>query len=769
MRSLLSGLWKLLCVLWSWLWGVAVLSLLVAAFWLGVRWNGGWAFLQETEVSKPPAADDAPKSPQPELSLPAAAVSRAAIRTAFVERSPAARTVPMVGMLEIDETRLEHTTAWTNGRVERQTVSITGETVVQGQILLELYSPELLRAHQELLEGAHAVALLDAEASEFMAGRARAKLESGREKLRQLGVAEDEIRALESESSARELFAIGSRQGGTVMQVLVRSGDHVKTGQLLYMVADLHELWLQLTAYESDLPWLRYGQTVHFEVESFPGRTFTGTIAFIHPMLDEQSRSVAVRVNVKNPDLELYPGMFARAVARAQIDAEGQVIAPDFAGKWICPMHPEIVADTPSSCPRCSMTLVSAEDLGYSSSHDSLPPLLVPAGAVLTERDQGVVYLVSSDSLMTTFRGRRLLLGPRVGEHYVIYTGLEAGDEVVVEGAFKIDSELQIRGQPSLMNLSYPAVPRRFPIDSAFLAGLRPLFSAYLELQQALAQDDLDAARSAFSNLAEADLPEAAELTGDAAASWQQLRAALLSGAQEGMAVPDLNGGREVFARVSAAMIELEARFGHPEPWVLHQIYCTMVGESWLQATPAVQNPYLGMAMPRCGDPAGEYSPRLPPAAAQVLPEALRRSVGALLERYLKISKALALDQPEAARAAGQELAEAWHALEDVRLEPSLQARWQGLVRWNLHAARELADAEGVQTARQWLVVLTRAMLSATELGFVSEQELGIYKCPMAFKNRGGIWIQPKGPVENPYFGAVMFDCGSFSDDLRPR
>ncbi len=480
MRRLLSGLWSLLRFIWRWCWGALVLGLVVGAFYLGVQSEGGFAFTQEQAAAPPPPAEAGPSVKAPELTLPNAAVARAGIRTGRVIRAPAVHEVRMVGMLEVDETRLEHITAWTNGRVEAQPVSITGEQVTAGSTLVALYSPELLRAHQELLEGKAAVRALDASASEFMRERAHARLEGGREKLRQLGLSEAGIARLEAASSAQEVFEIPSQMGGTVLEVLVRSGDHVKTGQRMYMVADLSELWLQLTAYESDLSWLRYGQTVRFEVESFPGRSFTGTIAFIHPVVDEQSRSVPVRVNVHNAELELYPGMFARATALAQVDAEGEVIAPNYSGRWICPMHPEVVADSPSTCQRCGMALLSAEDLGYSSAKDSLPPLLVPAGAVLTEKQVGVVYLAAADSLQTTFRGRRVQLGPQVGDHYLVYSGLEVGDEVVVAGTFKVDSELQIRGLPSMMNLPYAAVPRRFQVDMATLEALRPVFAAYL-------------------------------------------------------------------------------------------------------------------------------------------------------------------------------------------------------------------------------------------------------------------------------------------------
>ncbi len=263
-----------------------------------------------------------------------------------------------------------------------------------------------------------------------------------------------------------------------------------------------------------------------------------------------------------------------------------------------------------------------------------------------------------------------------------------------------------------------------------------------------------------------------AALTGlgeEAAQRWLELRTRLLAGAREGRSASTLDRARELFTDGSSAMVELEARFGHPEPWLLHQVYCPMVGASWLQDTPTIENPYLGTRMPRCGEPAAEHPPRLPQAARTELPAATRQTVGELLRLYLEVSGGLAHDDLDTARDAASRLAEAWKAARADGLSGDGLSRWLALVDWNAESASAIGGSQDIQEARQWLAVLTRATLSAAELGYAAESELGIYACPMAFKNRGAIWIQKKGPVENPYFGAVMFDCGSFEEELRPK
>ena len=170
-------------------------------------------------------------------------------------------------------------------------------------------------------------------------------------------------------------------------------------------------------------------------------------------MLDERTRTVRVRVNVANERGRLKPGMLVWAVAQAEVGAAGRAMSFALMGKWISPMHPEIVRDAPGTCDICGMALVRAEELGYGTGDEAgrETPLVVPASAPLLTGKRAVVYVALGEGL---YEGREVVLGPRAGDYYLIREGLREGEEVVVNGAFKIDSALQIRAQPSAM---YPA------------------------------------------------------------------------------------------------------------------------------------------------------------------------------------------------------------------------------------------------------------------------------------------------------------------------
>ncbi|EAQ95800.2 heavy metal-binding domain-containing protein [Congregibacter litoralis] len=143
-----------------------------------------------------------------------------------------------------------------------------------------------------------------------------------------------------------------------------------------------------------------------------------------------------------------------RAEVSADLASNGQIVDQNLVGKWISPMHPEIIKDVPGQCEICGMDLVPAESLGYASASDmqANPPLVIPATAALLTGKRAVVYVEQSATERPTYIGREVVLGPRAGDSYVVESGLSEGELVVVSGNFKIDSALQIQAKPSMMN-----------------------------------------------------------------------------------------------------------------------------------------------------------------------------------------------------------------------------------------------------------------------------------------------------------------------------
>jgi Cu(I)/Ag(I) efflux system membrane fusion protein len=387
-----------------------------------------------------------------ELSVTPSAAKLMQIETSPVERKFIQADVRMVGKVDFDETRTAFVAARMPGRLDRLFVDYTGVQVKKGDHLASIYSPELLSAQQELLQAIDSVKALTNSQSTIVRNVSQSTVEAVREKLRLWGLTEAQIQEIETRGTTTDHITLYSPVNGIVIHKNAQEGGYVKTGDRIYTVADLSKVWVQLEAYESDLPWLRYGQNVTFTTEAWPGETFEGTIAFIDPVLNAATRTVNVRVNVDNPDLKMKPGLFVRAIAHPSIAEDGKVTNPSLAGKWICPMHPEVVKDAAGDCDICGMPLVTAEELGYVTADAANAPLVIPATAPLITGTRAVVYVEVPDQEKPTYEGREIVLGPKAGNVYIVQDGLSEGEHVVTHGAFKLDAELQIHAKPSMMS-----------------------------------------------------------------------------------------------------------------------------------------------------------------------------------------------------------------------------------------------------------------------------------------------------------------------------
>ncbi|MHC4555209.1 MAG: efflux RND transporter periplasmic adaptor subunit [Planctomycetota bacterium] len=375
------------------------------------------------------------------------------IQTSVVERKALSHQVRLVGKIALDETRTKAITAWVPGRIERLFVDYTGIEVRAGDHMVELYSPELITAQAEFLQSIQSAQGL-AGSSELVANSIRQTLQAAREKLALLGLTEKQISDIETAGKPLDRLTIYAPMGGIVIDKKATEGTYVKTGTPIYTIADLSKLWVLMDAYESDLAWIQYGQAVEFSTPSLPGQVFSGRVSFISPVLNDQTRSVKVRAVLDNTESKLKPNMLVSAFVKTPVTEQGPAMATDLVGKWICPMHGQIVKDAAGACDICGMDLVAAESLGLTKEMDSMPPLVVPASAALiTGRalDKAVVYVQVEGADKPTFVGKEVTLGPRAGGYYIVRSGLMEGERVVTNGNFKIDSEMQIRAKPSMM------------------------------------------------------------------------------------------------------------------------------------------------------------------------------------------------------------------------------------------------------------------------------------------------------------------------------
>lgn len=276
----------------------------------------------------------------------------------------------------------------------------------------------------------------------------------------------------------------------------------------------------------------------------------------------------------------------------------------------------------------CGMDLVSAESLGVVGDPAEVrEPLVIPRSAVLFTGTRSVVYVAVPDAEKPTYEGREILLGPRAGEFYLVRDGLREGERVVVNGAFRIDSAMQIAAKPSMMTpggggsagahaghgamtIGTPVGQQRVEVPDSFVFALKPVYAAYLDAQEALASDDLGRFLEASDDLKTAiGFVEEAGLVGEPLATWRRAAARL----RPDDVLTDIELVRARFEDMSEAVISLQERFGHRGSEAWHVAYCPMAfdnaGAEWLQRGTQINNPYFGASMLRCGEIRREFPP----------------------------------------------------------------------------------------------------------------------------------------------------------------
>jgi Cu(I)/Ag(I) efflux system membrane fusion protein len=234
---------------------------------------------------------------------------------------------------------------------------------------------------------------------------------------------------------------------------------------------------------------------VEAEVQSLPGRNFEGRVAFIDPVVDPTTRTVGVRVVAENKHGLLRIGDYAKARIDVELTKDDRahplIYDPELAGKWISPRHPHVVESAPGACRECGIQLVPAAEFGFAA--EPLQPdrfCVVPRDAVLMAAGNSVVYVETAPG---RFEIRPVVLGSVVDDRAVVLEGLKEGEQVAASGNFLIDSQMQLAGNPSLIDptkaQTKPSLPAnlRGDTDSA-TAGIAAALAQLAEADRALAE-----------------------------------------------------------------------------------------------------------------------------------------------------------------------------------------------------------------------------------------------------------------------------------------
>ncbi len=537
----------------------------------------------------PVATNDVGADPN-SLQMSENALKLANVQTMIVGTSAANKELRLNGKVQVDERKLYTQSTHIPGRIESLRINFTGENVNRGQTLAMVYSPDLVTAQEELLQ---AYSIKNSQPELF---------DAAKQKLKNWKIGESTINKIISSGKTIQQFPITADVSGIVTAKKVDLGDYVNRGMPIYEIADLSSLWVLFDVYESDMAWVKVGDKVSYTIQSVPGEMFEGIISFVDPLINAKTRVATARVEIKNVGNKLKPEMFASGVIKNKV------------------------------------------------SKTASQEIVIPKSAIMWTGERSIIYIKNNSDTGGNFTLREVTLGPSLGDTFVIKSGLEPGEEIVVNGTFTVDAASQLAGKPSMMNVDggkavtghanhgksqegeasnemqdqsktnkngsklsitekaadHSKMNKRIKVSNEFQNQLNNVFQKYIDLKEAFANDNATIAQKSASELLKLiGKVDMKLLTNNNAHNhWMAITKEISTSAVAIEKNIDINIQRGHFKHLSAHLIKAVKLFGINKK--VYEQFCPMAddnnGAYWLSLSEKINNPYFGAKMSKCGN-----------------------------------------------------------------------------------------------------------------------------------------------------------------------
>jgi Cu(I)/Ag(I) efflux system membrane fusion protein len=327
------------------------------------------------------------------------------VRTAIAKKTLLSHVVRAVGRVAYDEEHIVRLHPKTEGWIETLRVDKTGERVKKNEVLLSIYSPQLVTSQQEYILALNNLKILALSPIEDIRRGAEELVDSSRERLKLLDVPAHQLHDLTISHTIKKSLHIHTPADGIVINIGAREGQYVTPETELYMIADLSKVWVYAEIYEYELPWVKVGDPVEMRLAGVPGRIFKGHLAFIYPYAEAKTRTIKVRLVFDNAELLLKPDLFAEVTI--------------YAGKQV-------------------------------------DAVVIPSEAVIRSGAKTQVFIVRGAG---KFEPRQITTGLSSNDDIAVLDGVKAGEEVVTSAQFLIDSESKLHEATAKM--MEPSAPQQ--------------------------------------------------------------------------------------------------------------------------------------------------------------------------------------------------------------------------------------------------------------------------------------------------------------------
>jgi multidrug efflux pump subunit AcrA (membrane-fusion protein) len=667
-----------------------------------------------------------------EITIDPVVMQNIGVRIEPVSKGPLVQTIRTVGTVDYDETTVRDVNTKVTGWIEKLHVDYLGAAVAAGEPLFDLYAPDLFEAQEQYL--------LEYRKSSGPGERAPGVdlLEAARTRLEYYDITTEQIRRLEAAGTPAKAMTMHSPHRGVVIAKHANEGMRVDAGMRVYRIADLSKVWVMVTLYEYQLPFVQAGQRAVMSLPYVPGQEFEGKVIYVYPYLDAKTRQVSVRLEFDNPTRLLKPGMYANVELKSTLAAERT---------------------------------------------------LAPRSAILDTGERQVAFVSLGEGRIEP---RDVRTGVETADGQVeILDGLRPGEMVVTSGQFLLDSEVTVREalykmvkgnlaaeQEAVVAVAGASELSALPAPVA--STLNVIMSAYFTVSERLADDTTEGitaeARviaSGVNRLLETEIPQDPHF-------WHEHDevATVRGKALELIDLADIDQARLKFADLSVALAKLVRATGVPPTYgtEVQQLHCPMYlegqgGSVWLQPRGKARNPFMGSIMLECfderftlpvtGAAPAEAPPQKPapePAASMTLGPAAQEALDRLVRDYLAIQEALTRDQVQGAAPRLGAIAEAAGSLSSGTDEQVAGPAER-------IATAAAGPSDDLDTLRAAFEGVSNALIEVVRVSPASEAVApALYEvyCPMVKKS----WLQSSREVANPY-APYMLRCGTVKAQFK--
>jgi Cu(I)/Ag(I) efflux system membrane fusion protein len=321
------------------------------------------------------------KANSDKITLTTTQIRLAGIQTDTIRSENTGVEKVLTGVVAIDENKAEELSARTASRIQRLFIRTIGEKLTIGQPLYSIYSEDLQEAQKEYLLAKQQQTTLhnpDVDYKQLVA--------SAENKLKLWGMSAIQINSLAASGKASATTTVLSTISGTVSDISVHEGDYVSEGMSVLKTQALNSLWVQAQLYAGETGNYKENDRVSVSLPDLNGQVIPGKVAFMNPELSNASKVDLIRINIPNPQGTIRPGMLAY--------------------------------------------------ISISGSNNRA--LAVPASAILTDGKGSKVWVKNTDG---SFSSKMVTVGPGNSNYVPVISGLNAGEVVVTNGAYLLNSE----------------------------------------------------------------------------------------------------------------------------------------------------------------------------------------------------------------------------------------------------------------------------------------------------------------------------------------